>query len=96
MSTEETLAFFASVIKSGEPWSIRCAQALNDAFVGLRALKAENAKLRAALWGFAYACEPGEKFCAGCDLDGFTRENAPEEEHDADCRAARAALKETP
>ena len=48
MSPEETLNFFACTIKSGESWSIQCAQAMNDAHMGLASLRAELAREKAA------------------------------------------------
>lgn len=61
-------------------------------------LSAQVAALAKALWGFDYPCGPRRAyFCAGCDLDGGERApgGEPEEHHDSECRAARAALSET-
>jgi hypothetical protein len=48
-----------------------------------------------ALWGFDFCGERTERgyFCAGCDLDGLDRAGN-DNEHDAECRTARAALRD--
>jgi hypothetical protein len=54
---EQALIFFASVIKSGEPWTPECEQALRKALDGETADETERDRLRAALW-------EGQKFRA--------------------------------
>ena len=60
-------------------------------------LKDQRDQLRSALWQFDNHEErtPETTFCAGCDLGEWDEEAAPEELHDDDCRAARAALAQT-